>query len=106
MSNSCPNAQFLIIQQHVHQSCLVTSWVDPVCAIVACCVKFREINVYMNINYNFLTTMYERECIQYLRLTELVRSPTIKMFQVEIVNNIFCQKYVHLREIFSYIVVG
>ena len=49
----------LSTQQHAYQSVLVTSWFDSICVTVTCWVKFREKNIYIDMNYSYLTTMYE-----------------------------------------------
>ena len=61
----------------------------------------------MNMNYSFLTTMYERD----IRIHTVVTSDgagkiTYHKKRVKIVTNIFDQKYVHLGEKYVYILVG
>ena len=57
--NSRPIIQFLSTQQRAHKSVLVTSLFDSVCVTLTGWVNFLEKNIYMNMNYSYLTTMYE-----------------------------------------------
>ena len=51
----------LSTQHHAYQSfLLLLPGISSICVVVARCVNFRQ-NVYLNMNYSFLTTMNERD---------------------------------------------
>ena len=101
-----PNIQLSSTQQHAYQSFSVTSWRYIVCNIVTRLLNFEKKTICMNMNYNYLNTIYEGTFAQmYKFLVEKYIFPIFayKFIMVNIKNcnimpeiHTFGSKYLHI----------